>query len=37
MAQQLAARPEILQKVQQRVLDPYSAAEQLLAGVLQTS
>ena len=36
MAQQLAARPEILQKVQQRVLDPYSAAEQLLAGVLQT-
>lgn len=37
MAQQLAARPEILQKVQQRVLDPYSAAEQLLAGVLQKS
>lgn len=37
MAQQLAARPEILQKVQQRVLDPYSAAEQLLAGVLRTS
>ena len=37
MAQQLAAQPEILQKVQQRVLDPYSAAEQLLAGVLRTS
>jgi LAO/AO transport system kinase len=37
MAQQLAARPEILHKVQQRVLDPYSAAEQLLAGVLKTS
>lgn len=36
MVQQLAAQPEILQKVQQRVLDPYSAAEQLLAGVLQT-
>ena len=37
MAQQLAAQPQILQQVQQRVLDPYSAAEQLLAGVLKTS